>query len=103
MFDSKVTILSKEDVIKRYSGDLRYTHQADEAFRIIDMGKDFSIALIEDNAFFGGIGPDGEVIFRCNVALEHAFPDYNIAKFLSFIDKSEISKNRVYISCLLSK
>ena len=103
MIDSKVTILTKGDVEKRYSGDLRYSHSADEAFRVIKKGEDLYVALVEDPDFFGGIGNEISLKFHCNSALKKAFPDYKVAKFVNFIDKSELSKNRLFISCLLVK
>ena len=101
--DAKVTILSIEDVEKRYSGSRRYTEIAEKAIDAVNMGPGFNFALIEDEAFFGGAGYRGELVFRCNVALEKAFPDCTIAKLLSIIDDSELSENKLYISCLVMK
>ena len=103
MSEPKVTILSGDDVRKRYSGDLRFSFAADEAFKTINKGKDFSVVLIEDDSFFGGIGRNESIIFNCNTALKKAFPNYRSAKFVSFVDKSELHKNRLYISCRLIK
>ena len=103
MGGSKVTILSKEDLEKRYSGERAYTYAADEVRKILNMEIKYQIVLIENDAFFGGIGGEMKILFHCKDSLKAAFPDYSHVKLVKIIDKSELSKNRVYVSCILTK
>ena len=99
-----VTIMTKEEVENRYA-DEPWTEEAKRAMSIAEMGGDFCIVSIEDEDFCKGGEYPGHVAYCCQCDLKNEFPEpeYALVRLLNVIDKRELSKNRVIISCLIMK
>ena len=99
-----VTIMTKEEVEKRYSAE-PWTETARRAMGVAKMGGHFHIVSIEDEGFCQGHGDSWHVAYRCQCDIKEEFPEpeYALTTLLNIIDKSELSENRVIISCLIMK
>lgn len=87
----KVTILSKEDLEKRYSGEMANTRMAKLTKEALELG--YSIALIEQEH----LHESNMICYDVQVALECHFPcSSTYIEVWGFTDLSEFNNDKLY-------
>ena len=90
--ETKVTVLSMEQLKERYNLSLPNTRMDRLTKEAIDAG--YSIALIEKE----GLRRKKKLLFPVRVALEHSVPRSSVIKLGCYTDMSQLGEDKIYVA-----